>query len=154
DSKRLLGRGRFTDNRRWRGVIRVWDLASATLHDHDVDHAVWVGWSPHGEPLAGCGEGGGLRIPQPGSGPVRRFACSDLGKPEQSSSLVCVLAADGKTLAVADWQPRLHVWDSPTGREHCTMKPRDYIRSLALSSDGQRLASLTRERQVELWDAQ
>src|SRR4051794_7598343 len=62
DSKRLAGRGWFSDDRRWRGVVRVWDLAGEKLHDYDADNPVWVGWSPGGEPLVVCLEAGGLRL--------------------------------------------------------------------------------------------
>src|SRR5262249_37652263 len=153
DGRRLARRGRTTDGRRVKGAVRVWELASEKLRDYDADKAVWVGWSAGGDPLAVCLEAGALRLRELAAGRARRFECSDLKKPELSDYVVCTYTPDGQALAVADEQGTVHVWDSATGRERCTVKPRgDSILGLAFSSDGRTLASLNREV-AKLWDA-
>jgi RNA polymerase sigma factor (sigma-70 family) len=153
DGKRLAGRERISITK---DVVRVWELAGERKpRDYDAEHAIWLGWSAGGEPLAVCQEDGALRLRELVSNRSRRFECIDLEKPDlrRYDSVPCACSPNGHALAVADQQGRAHVWDSATGRERCTVKPRgDALLSLALSPDGRTLASLTREV-AQLWDA-
>jgi WD40 repeat protein len=162
DGKRLAGRGhQVAVDRRAKGVVRVWELAGERKpHDYHAEHAVWVGWSADGEPLAVCLEPDGLRLHELAAGRSRHFPCKDLRNPESSAYLACACAPAGRTLAVGDEQGVVHVWDTATGRERCTLRPKNAsVRFLALSPDGRTLASLNRDRpaqtrdEVQLWDA-
>jgi RNA polymerase sigma factor (sigma-70 family) len=154
DGKRLVSRGAIQDGKRYKGVVRVSQWAGeAKPTAHDAEHAVWVGWSPAGEPLAVCLESDGLRLQELGTGRSQRFACKDLRKPELSRYVYCACAPAGNVLAVADEQGTVHLWDTDTGRERPTVQPRgNSLFSLALTSDGRTLATLTRES-IQLWDA-
>ena len=134
--------------------MRLWALAGRSEpKDYDAEHAVWVGWSANNEPLSVSVEAGALRLEELASGRSRRFECKHLRKPELSDYVRCTCAPAGKSLAVADEQGVVHVWDTDTGREHCTVQPKGAsIYSLAFSFDGRTLATLTREA-AQLWDA-
>jgi RNA polymerase sigma factor (sigma-70 family) len=162
DGKRLAGRGQVTVDNRSKGVVRVWELAGERKpRDYDAEHAVWVGWSAGGEPLAVCLEQGALRLRELDSGRSRRFECKDLPRPELYTYALCTCTASGQTLAVADeGRHVVHVWDTATGRERCTLRPKNAcVRFLALSPDGRTLASLNRDlpdqtrEAVQFWDA-
>jgi RNA polymerase sigma factor (sigma-70 family) len=161
DSKRLLAREQKADGHRFKGIVRVWELAGDRKpREHDAEHAVWVGWSAEGEPLAVCLEKEALCLRELASGRSRRFECKDLRKPELFAYVSCVCAPAGKTLAVADDQNRIYVWDTANGRERCIIQPKNSnIRALVLSADGRTLATLSRvlpaqtESLVQLWDA-
>jgi WD40 repeat protein len=69
-----------------------------------------------------------------------------------SQYTVCDCSAVGRTLAVADEQRVVHIWDTATGRELCTCPTRGgRVGSLALSPDGSGLVSLT-DHVLQRWD--
>jgi RNA polymerase sigma factor (sigma-70 family) len=162
DGKRLARRGGKKDGQRYKEAVFVWDLASkGKPRDYDAEHAMWIGWSTDGEPLAVCLEKDALRLRELASGRSRRFECKDLRRPELFEYVACAFAPAGKTLAVADEQTQVHIWDTATGRQHCVLPFKNaYVLALALSPDGRILASLTRDQmapnprsRVQLWDA-
>src|SRR5439155_9069262 len=138
DGKRLAGRGQVPAGGSFKGVVRVWELTGGRKpRDYDADHAIWVGWSAGGEPLAVCLEKEGLRFHELASGRSRRFECKDLKRPDLSGYVSCACTPDGRRLAVADERGVVHVWDTAIGRKRCTLKPvGDYFRCLTLSPDG------------------
>jgi RNA polymerase sigma factor (sigma-70 family) len=154
DGKRLLGPGLAEDGEQFREVVRVWDVdGGGKPKDYDAERAVWMGWSADAEPMAVCLEAGALRLKELASGRSRRVECADLRQPELSAYVICACEPAGKALAVADEKGIVHVWDSATGRERCTVTPKgEGVVSLALTPDGRTLASLTREG-AQLWDA-
>lgn len=160
DGKRLLARGQKAEGHRFKGVVRVWELAGKSKpREYDADHAVWVGWSADGKPLAVCLEKEGLRLHELASGRSRRFECKNLRKPELFAYVSCACTPAGKKLAIADEQSRIHVWDITDGRERCTIQPKNaHVRSFALSTDGRTLATLgwilpaRTETVVQMWD--
>ncbi len=153
DGKRLAGRGQSAIGHQHKGVVRVWELAgSRKPQEYAADNAVWVGWSPDGEPLAVCLEAGALCLRDLAAGRVRRFESRDLPRPELSAYAVCDCAAAGKTLAVADEQNVVHAWDTATGRERCTCRPKGgRVWSLSLSPDGTCLLSIS-DQVLQMWD--
>jgi RNA polymerase sigma factor (sigma-70 family) len=161
DGKRLASRGVASVGDQGKWVVRVWELAGERKSkDYHADHIMWLGWSPDDEPLAVCLEQAGLRLHELASGRSRRFECESLPKPELSETIVCACAPAGKTLAIADWEKNIHVWDTATGLKRWTVQPKNaFARCLALSPDGTTLASLNRDQNspdsevVQLWDA-
>ncbi len=153
DGKRLAGRGQVRAGSRFKGVVRVWELAGEPgSRDYDADHALSVGWSARGEPLAVCLEKDGLRFHELASGRSRHFKCKDLMRPELSNYVLCVCTPDGRALAVADERGVVHVWDTATGQERCTLRPKGgNLFSVAVSPDGSKLASATPQA-LQQWD--
>src|SRR5262249_29216812 len=153
DGKRLAGRGQISVGRPFKGGVPVCELTvGGKPRDYDAEHALWVGWSAGGEPLAVCLETEGVRFHELASGRSRRFACKDLKRPELHAYVACTCSARGQTLAVADERSLVHVWDTATGRERCTLKPEgEYVQCLSLSPDGRILLTVTRKT-AQLWD--
>src|SRR5262249_36803285 len=88
DGKRLAGRGQVSVGRRFKGVVRVWELTGGRKpRDYDAEHALWVGWSAGGEPLAVCLETDGVRFHELASGRSRRFGWKELKRPELDGTL-------------------------------------------------------------------
>jgi WD40 repeat protein len=165
DSQRLAVRAQVIvgdpkGKRRTKDVVRIWDLASDRRpQEFDAAQVVWLGWSGNNEPLAVCLETEGLRLHELGTGRSRRFACQNL--PKSSFYLDCAYTPAGRAMAVVDEQNMIHVWDTTSGRERCTIKPRNvaFIRSWDLSPDGRILACLVVRNQapsdgeaIQFWD--
>ena len=161
DGKRLMWHGRIQVGQRWKGIVSVWEPDGERKPRHyDAEQPMWIGWSREGEPLAVCLEKDALCLRELASGRSRRFECKDLPPPQVYEYVVRACAPAGKTLAVADKQSRVHVWDTATGRPRCVLPFENAsIRALALSPDGSILASLTYNQgaksvgKVQLWDA-
>src|SRR5262249_46101652 len=107
-------------------------------------------------------EKGAVSLRELASGRSRRFECQNLLRAIALSDRIpwpCALA--GKTLAVFDDKMTIHVWDTATGAERCTISPKkdDIPRGLALSLDGRHLATLQRDdastgtHAVRIWDS-
>jgi WD40 repeat protein len=160
DGKRLAGRGHALvsdarGQRTYKGVVRVWELAGrGKPREYDAEHAVWLGWSGGGEPLAVCLEKGALRLRELAAGRSRLFAWDELPKPALSAYMACACTAAGRALAAVDSSRRaVRVWDAVSGRVRCTLRPEgDGVMSLAFAPDGTRLACGVRNG-VQLWDA-
>jgi RNA polymerase sigma factor (sigma-70 family) len=159
DGKYLAARGQAEANHRLKDVVHVWPLAGGDKpRVYDAEHAFWVGWSTDGEPLAACLGQGEVRLHELASGRVRHFAGKDLSRPELSGYVACACSPAGASLAIVD-EPRrvVHVWDTATGRERYTLRPKGAnIAFLSFSPDGRTLATLGREAggvAVQLWDA-
>ncbi len=155
DGKRLAGGKQVRVGQTVQGVVRVWDPADAGKpKDYAADHAVWVGWSADNEPLAVCLEAGALRLDELTAGRSRRFACKGLAGPGMSEYVACAYAPTGRTLAAAEQNSVVHVWDTESGRERCAVRPGGgHVTGLALSPDGRLLATLKNQQTVHLWDA-
>jgi RNA polymerase sigma factor (sigma-70 family) len=159
DGKRLAGRGDKTVGQYTysQAVIRVWELDGERLaREYDVGQSIiWVGWSAKNEPLAIRIEKGVLYLHDLAAGRSRRFECKEpqkfpSGFLSDNPPIACSPA--GKALAVVDNKNVIHVWDTASGRERCTLRPKgDGMHSLTFSPDGGRLLSITPQA-VQMWD--
>jgi WD40 repeat protein len=156
DGKRLAIENEYDECDR--AAVRVWELdGERRMHEYDIGQwIIWVGWSVKNEPLAiRVGERGVLHLHDLTAGRSRRFECKEPlkypnGNLRDDPAVACSPA--GKVLAVVDNKNVIHVWDTATGRERCTLQPKgDVMRSLTLSPDGSRLVSITWEA-VQMWD--
>jgi WD40 repeat protein len=167
DGKRLLAWGQTVlmdgdKGTRTKKVFRVWQWATDEKpKEYDGERMIGSGWLSNSEPLAVCLEKGAVMLRELASGRSKRFECQDLRRPELSDYVLCAVAPFGKTLAVADEQNKIHVWDTKAGGERCTILPNkdDTLRGLALSLDGRQLATLQQagkapyDHSVHIWDA-
>lgn len=158
DGKRLLSKGYKAVGHSLLQVVRVWDLAGEKEpREYDIGQWIlWLGWSAENQPLAVRVEEGVLYLHDLATGRSRRFACKE---PQRSFSghfrndphVGCSPA--GNTLAVADDKNTVHVWETTTGRERCTLQSEgDIIFFLVFSPDGSRLVSGT-GKTGQMWDA-
>ncbi len=154
DGKRLAARMRVSVGDGTKEVMRVWEVAGGGKpKDYEAEHAVWVGWSANSEPLAVCLEKDGLRLHELAAGRSRHFACKDLPRPELNTNAHCAYSPAGQVLAITDEQLVVHIWNTATGRERCTLQPGgEYDQCLSLSPDGRTLLTIT-SKTAQLWDA-
>ncbi|MCI0380050.1 MAG: sigma-70 family RNA polymerase sigma factor [Gemmataceae bacterium] len=161
DGKRLALWGKTFVNDDTKG-LRVWELpGDGKLLEHDVKHVLRLAWSADSQPLAVCLEKGAVSLHEVASGRSRRFECENLQRPELSDFVLCAFVPTAQTLAFADDQNTIHVWDTARSMKRCTVpKNKDDIRrAVALSPDGRHLATLRQEHAspyrhaVEIWDA-
>lgn len=149
DGKRLAGWGEtmVADEKgsySSKNTVRVWELlGDGKPRLHDGERVMWIGWSAEGEALALSLEKGAISLRELVTGRARRFECPDLRR--RSEFVMCVCAPAGRTLAVADDNNIIHIWDTGTSAERCTVTPNEdeTLRGLAMSPDGRQLAMLT-----------
>ena len=140
-----------------RSVVQIWELpAGRKLRQFVADPVQWLGWSPGGDPLAVLLVKGAIVLRDFAAGKERRFEAEDIPGPPRKV-YGCSYAPAARILAVADQQRRLHVWDAATGKRCALLTPKcQFVRKLALSPDGRRLASLTLDERhkpgVHLWE--
>ncbi len=157
DGKRLIGRGHKIVGSSALPVVRIWELADERKpREYDIGQWIlWVGWSPKNEPLAIRVEQGVLHLHDLTAGRSRRFACKEplktaVGGLHPSPAVGYSSAA--KALAVVDDKNTIHVWDTASGRERCTLQPKgEVMHSLTFPPDGSWLLSIT-PKAVQMWD--
>jgi serine/threonine protein kinase/WD40 repeat protein len=81
-----------------------------------------------------------------------RIDCRKVRSLEGSRLLTCAFTVDDKTLIVSGSDGLIHWVDVATGRVRRTTDSRSHVLSLAISSDGRRLATASREGTIRLWD--
>jgi RNA polymerase sigma factor (sigma-70 family) len=138
-------------------TVQLWEMpAGRMVREFDAEALQWLGWSPVGEPLAVILTKGAVALRDFAAGKDRRFEIENLPLPPRQL-YGCEYAPAAKVLAVSDQQRRIHVWDAATGKKRWVLEPKcRYVRRLALSPDGRRLASLAlddkNKKTVQLWD--
>lgn len=129
------------------GVIRVWDVASASV-TASVEHAgvSAVAFSPDGNQLATGAADGSVRIWDratqrvastfAAAGPVRQVAFSRSGHR--------LLATGG---------PAVHVWGLPSGEGHALLTHQEDVWDATFSPDGHRVATASLDDTARVWEA-
>jgi WD40 repeat protein len=63
-----------------------------------------------------------------------------------------VWSPDGKSVASADWEGYVRVWDVATGKQTAVFKGHtSWVTSVAWSPDGKKLASVGLDKTVRVW---
>jgi WD40 repeat protein len=143
-----LACGGWWEHAERKAVVRVWELAAEQKpRDYNAEHVIWLGWSADSEPSAVCLEKEAVSLRELAAGRSRRFECANLRRPELSEYVLCACAPAGRTLAVADEENVIHVWDTASGKERCTVRAdkTQILRGLAASPDGRHLALLKQD---------
>ncbi|KAJ5413900.1 hypothetical protein N7509_000527 [Penicillium cosmopolitanum] len=153
----------------WDNTVRIWDPATGQTISTLKGHSSWVAsiaWSRDGSRLASGSYDKIVRIWDPATGQT-------MSTLEGHSSWVTSIAwsRDGSRLAsgsddkiVQIWDPatgqisstlegHIRIWDPATGQTMSTLEGHSYwVRSIAWSRDGSRLASGSNDKTVRIWD--
>jgi RNA polymerase sigma factor (sigma-70 family) len=139
------------------GVVKVWDIAAGQQSPLLKDHTFFlqvsaVAYSPDGKTLAV-----GALDPSGIAKPAKQVTLWDTATGKKSDTLPgfgpLAFAPDGKTLACADNDYRLVIWEIASGKELTTLKGHTgLINSLAFSADGRILASASNDGTARVWD--
>jgi WD40 repeat protein/serine/threonine protein kinase len=150
DSKTLAtGSGWGEGPNKWDGLTRLWDLTVEPVRSRvQLPNGYAIAFSPDGETLAvGGGSATHLKLYDRRTAKER----ADFQAPVGGASTLA-FSPDGKVLASADDDDRtVRLWDVATGPDHRRLANLGAVISLAISADGQTLAS-GGEDGVRLWD--
>jgi WD40 repeat protein len=136
-------------------TLKIWDVGKeAVIHDC-VGHTATinaVAYTPDGTRVVTASDDRTIKVWDSATGmPLRTL------EGHTAAVLSVAISPDGRTLASAACTPdrpgEVKLWDVPTGRETRTL-PARWIRTLAFSGDGKRLAGgVERPFQVVVWEA-
>lgn len=111
--------------------------------------------------VAGGGDGatqgpGGSPEPTPSTGATGGFTLGrQLLLPHDAQVMSVAITPDGKTVVTGDWNGRIHVWDTVTGRLRYRLNDRgSYIDDLAISPDGRLVVTVggVEDTKIRMWD--
>jgi WD40 repeat protein/serine/threonine protein kinase len=143
-------------------TVRLWDPATGKAVGILRGHGQQVralAYSPDGQRLVGGSEDGMVKLWN-----------ARVGEPEQTLRHTkwvprAAFFPNGSMIAAADWDNEIRIWDLATGREIRVLRggveaaltragrQPEIMHSLAISSDGLRIASTNRSGTVQVWDA-
>lgn len=144
------------------GRVQVWDTATWQVLA-SLEQGAWafcVAWSPDGRRLAaGMGIIGDPVNPQTFSGQLQIWETATYQRLLSIDVASFVLSAawvrGGSAIAGGLLDGRLLIWDGETGREQAALRAsveRSDVNGLALSPDGQCLATAHQDGRLRLWD--
>ena len=132
--------------------IGVWDLRAETIGailTRPAGTLTEIAFSPDGRLLAGFGSGSGISIWDLEGQRETRTLSSPAGAPITALAFRPV----GETLAVADEDANVILWDLGTGDRSVLVAHGDLIKRLLFSPDGSILASEGSDARLMLWEA-
>ncbi len=158
------------------GLVRIWDMATRRETRHfrgpETDSFVHLAYAADNQLLAGWGETIRLWKTDTGKQPLFTNWGESMGlwKTETAKPLrsfgdqaelriaAAALSPDGRMLAsgssgAVGGDDQVHVWETATGAERCTLAGHEYaVSAVAFSPDGRTLASASRDGTAILWD--
>ncbi len=138
------------------GAITLWDVATGRTLPASADPPAvpnHLRFSPDGKELLGVADI--LRAWDPTTGrEVRRFPAVGRGRVGWGLWLTVPLSPDGKTMATADMDGTIRLWDAETGKERRALKGHaGYVTALRFAPDGRTLVSVADDLTLRVWDA-
>ena len=145
-------------------TIKVWDAQSGACRQTLVDTGSGnsIALSADGQTIVTGSPDWLIKIWDAQSG-----VCRQTLKGHRDNIVSVALSADGKTIVSGSWDRTIRVWDTQSERRSwwqrlwhpgaCRLTLNghtDEVLSVAISADGQTIASGSQDRSVKLWDAQ
>lgn len=139
------------------GMVRLWDATTGRAQAclTSCSRCVQgIAFTPDGGRLIACGEAGLAEVWRIGSsgdgkGVMERTICVE---PERMPLFAAAVSPDGRTLALAGLDGRIHLHDLTTGKPRRILEGHtDAVYSLAFSPDGGSLASGSVDQTVRCW---
>ncbi|MGB2862624.1 MAG: protein kinase [Sedimentisphaerales bacterium] len=150
--------GNYLVSGSWDGTVRVWDIATGretmTLRGHQ-DRVYSVVFTPDSKQIISGSEDGTVKV---WDVTVNRELTEFLGHESVVGSVV--FSPDGRRLVSRSiWDGKVKIWDVASAAEIMTLSGGSYridigFDSIALSSDGKRIASIGAEHAIVVWDAE
>lgn len=144
EGKRILSCGQD-------GVATIWDVATGDRIVPLVGHGTWVNWgcfSPDGKRVVTAGFDRTIRVWDSATG--KEVLPAPLEPPEVVRSVE--FSADGETLVAASFDFSVHFWNARTGKPKFAALPHgDHVVYATLSSDGQRVLSVSQNGTTRVW---
>ncbi len=136
-------------------TIKLWDITSgelkSTLQGHS-DHVLSIAVSPDGKTLVSGSADKSVRLWQAAS--ENDVLTQERAKDNKSIPFAVAFSPDGKTLAIGRKNGKIKFWDIDSRKIRLAIVAHtDQVTSLRYSSNGQLIASTSKDSTVRVWDS-